>query len=294
MGLKVLYYSQGRKEDQNALSYLKSMLSTSLEQLTILYITEEISAVDEKKRRDLAKEQSQHITNLKQKETFDNADITFDDTSVELVNLSAKGDPVEEVSKKLSNRQFDLFVLTAFGRGGFAKEILGAHVKPILKQSNLPILVHKGNIKSCERVLMHIPRDKDRCVKLARFISRLFKYSNPTVTFLSVLEEGHPHFEGYTSTEDEQGLTEVRRDYEEEEREHLNSAKKILLAEGLETEIRHRIGSLTTELINEAREGRYDLMIFAPEKPGVLESLWHGDTSFEIIRDIEISVLKFL
>lgn len=294
MGLNVLYYSQGREEDQNALSYLKSMLSKSLEQLTVLYITEEISAVEGKKRRDLAKEQSKHTMNVEREETFDNADITFDDTSVELVNLSAKGDPVEEVSKKLNDKEFDLFVLTAFGRGGFAKEILGAHVKPILKQSNVSILVRKGNIKSCERVLMHIPRDTDRCVKLARFISRLFKYSNPTVTFLSVLEEGHPHFEGYTSPEDEQGLAEVRRDYEEEEREHLNIAKKILLTEGLETEIRHRIGNLTTELTSEAREGRYDLMVFAPEKPGVLESLWHGDTSFEIIRDIEISVLKFL
>src|SRR6056297_588911 len=101
MGLKVLYYSQGRKEDVNALSYLNSMLSESLEALTILYVTEEISAVEEKTRRNLAREQSKHTTNVKREQTFDNADTEYDNTAVELINVSAKGDPVEEVAKKL-------------------------------------------------------------------------------------------------------------------------------------------------------------------------------------------------
>jgi len=294
MSFRVLYYSQGREEDEDALVYLKSMLSNSLDELSIFYITEEISAVGEKKRRDLAKEQRKHISSVEQEETFSYATSLFEDTSVEIITATAKGDPVKEVEKKLKNKEFDLFALTAFGRGGFIKEILGAHVKPMLKQSKLPILIHKGRIKSCERVLMHVPNDRERCINLSRYMSNMLKNSKPAVTFLSVIEEGHPHFEGYTSPEDEQGLTEVRRDYEEEEREYLNTAREIMLEEGVEAEIRHRIGDLTTELLKEAKEGRYDLMAFAPEKPGVLESLWHGDTSFEVIRDIEISVMKFL
>lgn len=294
MSLKVLYYSQGREEDKKALIYLRSMLSDALDQLTIFHITEEISAVDEKKRRDLAKEQSKHLASVEREETFKNADNLFEDTSVELITGSATGDPVEEVTKKLRNKEFDLFSLTAFGRGGFAREILGAHVKPILERSNIPILIHKGKIRSCERVLMHVPNDKRRCINLSRFMGKLLKFSKPAVTFLSVHGEGHPHFEGYTSPEDEQGLTEVRGDYEEEERDYLATAKEILLEEGVEAEIRHRIGDMTTEMLSEAKEGRYDLMTFAPERPGVLESLWHGDTSFQVIRDVEISVLKFL
>lgn len=294
MGLKVLYYSQGRKEDEKALVYLKSLLSDALDQLTIFHINEEISAVEEKKRRDLAEEQSKHISSVEQEETFKSADDLFEHTSVKLITGSAKGDPVEEVTKKLEAKEFDLFYLTAFGRGGFAKEILGAHVKPILEKTNLPVLIHKGKIRSCERVLMHVPNDKKRCIDHARFMKDLLLTSKPAVTFLSVLEEGHPHFEGYTSPEDEQGLTEVRRDYEEKERDYLTTAKEILSEEGIEAEIRHRIGDMTTELLKEAKEGRYDLMTFAPEKPGVLESLWHGDVSFEVIRDVEISVLKFL
>ncbi len=294
MGLKVLYYSQGREEDNKALIYLRSMLSEALDQLTIYHITEEISAVEEKKRRDLAQEQSQHLASVEREETFQNADDLFGETSVELITGSAAGDPVKEIMKKLADREFDLFSLTAFGRGGFAREILGAHVKPILERSNIPVLIHKGKIRSCERVLMHVPNDKERCIDLSRFMSQILKSSKPAVTFLSVHEEGHPHFEGYTSPEDEQGLTEVRGDYEEEQSDFLTTAKEILLNEGVEAEIRHRIGDMTTELLSEAREGRYDLMTFAPEKPGVLESLWHGDVSFEVIRDVEISVLKFL
>ncbi|MBS3788033.1 universal stress protein [Candidatus Bipolaricaulota bacterium] len=294
MAINVLYYSQGREEDKNALTYLRSLLSEKVDEIDIIYVTEESSEVDEKRRRDLAREQQEHFTSVESDEALKEARNVFSETTINVITTSSAGDPVEEILDKLGDQQFDLFALTAFGRGGFSKEILGAHVKPILERSNLPVLIHKGELESCERVLMHVPNDKERCIDLANYMSRLLKHSKPSVTFLSILEEGHPHFDGYTSPEDEEGLAEVRKDYEFEEKEYIQNAKEILTEEGIEAEIRHRIGGLSDELLKEAREGRYDLMSFAPEKPGLLQSLWEGDVSFEIIRDVEISVLKFL
>ncbi|MFB6291405.1 MAG: universal stress protein [Candidatus Bipolaricaulia bacterium] len=294
MALKVLYYSQGREEDKNALTYLRSLLSENVDEIDILYVTEKSSEVEEKRRRDLAREQREYFTSVESEEAIKTAKNIFSETSINVITNSSSGDPVEEVINKLADKSFNLFALTAFGRGGFSKEILGAHVKPILEKSNLPVLIHKGELTSCERVLMHVPRDKERCINLANYMKRFLKHSKPSVTFLSILEEGHPHFDGYTSPEDEEGLAEVRKDYEFEEKEYLKTAKDILTEEGIEAEIRHRIGDLSTELLKEAKEGRYDLMTFAPEKPGLLQSLWQGDVSFEIIRDVEISVLKFL
>lgn len=294
MALNVLYYSQGRKEDKNALTYLRSLLNDKVDEIDIIYVTEKSSEVDEKHRRDLAREQQEHFTSVESDEALREAKNVFSDTSINVITTSSSGDPVEEVIHKLGGHQFDLFALTAFGRGGFSKEILGAHVKPILERTNLPVLIHKGELDSCERVLMHVPNDKERCINLANYMSSFLKHSKPSVTFLSILEEGHPHFDGYTSPEDEEDLAEIRKDYEFEEKEYLAKAKEILTQEGIEAGVRHRIGSLSDELLKEAREGRYDLMTFAPEKPGLLQSLWEGDVSFEIIRDVEISVLKFL
>jgi nucleotide-binding universal stress UspA family protein len=294
MGLNLLYYSQGREEDENALVYLKSLLNERVDELNIIYVTEESSEVEEKQRRDLAEEQREQITHLERNEAFDKAKDIFSGTKLEVITTSASGDPVEEIKQELEEEEFDLFALTSFGRGGFSKEVLGAHVKPILKQSNLPVLVHKGELDSCERVLIHVPDDEERCLNLARYMGEFLEYSKPVVTFLSIIEEGHPHFDGYTSAEDEEGLAEVRRNYDIEEKNYFKEAKKILSEKGIEAEIRHRIGDLTTELLKEAKEGRYDLMTFAPEKPGLFKGLWQGDTSFEIVRDVEISVLKFL
>ncbi len=294
MALKVLYYSQGREEDKNALIYLKSLLDENVDEIDIVYVTEKSSEVEEKRRRDLAKEQREQFDSLESEEALEGAREVFSRTSLNVITTSAKGDPVEEIQKVLGGEQFDLLALTSFGHGGFSREILGAHVKPLLKQSSLPVLIHKGELKSCERVLVHVPNDRERCLNLSRYMSKFLKYSKPSVTFISVLEEGHPHFDGYTSPEDEEGLADVRKEFELEEKEYLQAARNIFAEKGIETETRHRIGSLSTELLKEAKEGRYDLMTFAPEKLGLLQNLWQGDVSFEIIRDVEISVLKFL
>jgi nucleotide-binding universal stress UspA family protein len=294
MALNVLYYSQGREEDKNALTYLKSLLSGEVDEIDIIYVTEKSSEVDEKRRRDLAREQREYFTSVESDEALEKARNVFSESEINVITTSSTGDPVEEVIRKLGDKSFDLFALSAFGRGGFSKEILGVHVKPILDRSNLPVLIHKGDISSCERVLMHVPNDRERCINLAKYMSEFLRHSKPSVTFLSILEEGHPHFDGYTSPEDEEGLAEVRKDYEFAEKEYLKIAKEFLTEKGIEAEIRQRIGSLSTEILKEAKEGRYDLMTFAPEKPGLLQSLWEGDVSFEIIRDVEISVLKFL
>ena len=293
MSLKVLYYSQGREKDKKALTYLKSLLSDRAEEVEIIYVSEN-SKVEERRRRYLARKLGERFTGLEKEEDLKKDRSVLSETSIDVTTSSSSGDPVEEVISKLNDKDFDLFALTTYGRGGFNKEILGVHVKPILEQSNLPVLIHKGEIESCKRILIHVPNDEGCCINLAKYMGRLLKRSTPSVTFISILQEGYPHFDGYTSSETEKGLAEVVEDYELEEKDYLKTAKAILAKEGIEAEVRHRIGEPSTALLKEAKEGRYDLMAFAPEKPGPFRRLWKGDTSFKIIRDVEISVLKFL
>ena len=292
--LKLLYYDQGAAEDKSALRYLKSLLGDREVTISLIYITEELGDVENEKRRDLAKEQRNQQDRLKKDKALQAAKEIFEPLmlNMEILTLEKEGDPVEKVQREIERGDYDFLSLAAFGRGAFAKDVLGAHAKPLVKNSKIPTLIHKGKLEECEKVLIHVPNDKDRCLRFIRFMVDLLEGSRPSVTFLSIIENGHHKFEGYTSAEDRK-LTEALGDYDREELKYLKIAQRILEERDFEAEIRYRIGDLVTELLNEAKEGRYDLMAFAPEKPGMLMNLWQGDESFEIMRDIEISALKF-
>ncbi|MFP4646136.1 MAG: universal stress protein [Candidatus Bipolaricaulota bacterium] len=292
MNLQVLYYNQGTQEDKAALRYIASLLGHAEGTLDLLYVTEEASAVANQKRWDLAVEQrSQKEISSSEKALDDAQDIL---TTMEMVTTAedSEGDPVKKVKAALKRKHYDLLVLAAFGRGGFSKDVIGAHAKPLVQQFGVPVLLHKGKLESCERVLIHVPADKDLCTQFMHYMTRLLGNSPPALTLLSIIKPGHQHFEGYTSAED-QRLTKALADYDRDELDYLETAECVLESEGFQAEIRHRNGDMTEELLNEAKEGRYDLMAFAPEEHGTLMNMWYGDESFEIMRDVEISVLKF-
>lgn len=292
MELNILYYDQGTEEDGAALKYVKSLLGDSEGTLQVLYVKENPSAVGDEKRQNLAEEQRKQKTIAACEPSLEKAESIMADLKnmeVELTRL--KGDPVKEVKGLLSKGSYHLLVMTAFGRGGFSKDLIGAHAKPLVQQFGVPVLLHKGKLETCERILINVPPNRERCLSFARFLSLLLGGSRPAITFLSIIENEHRHFEGYTSAE-ESRLTEALEDSDREELEYPVAAQRILEQEGFDAEVRHRSGDMTQEMLNEAREGRYDLMAFSPEEHGPLQQLWFGDESFEVMRDIEISVLK--
>ncbi len=292
--ITVLHYLRTVKEKHSALQFLASILSDKTGQLDMIHVEERLDRITDDARRDLAKEQQLIQGNQPIPErVLSQAKKQMEESLPEfdLNTFSPAGDPVEQVLSQLNRKQYGLLSMESYGRGGF-RNVLGAHVKKIVKKSPVPTLVYKGELDSCERVLIPVPNDRDRSTTLISYLSDLLGASQPAITLLVTLSEEGEKFGGYTSGEEEY-LKESLENYAREEFGYLDLAREIISEHGMEAEVRYRTGEVQEEILAEAKEGRYDLMAFSPEKQNVLTSIWSGDKSFEVMRDIDMSVLKF-
>jgi len=292
--ISVLHHLRAVTESNPALSFLASILSGRDGKLDLIHIKEILDRITDDARRDLAEEQRNQEERPSQEEVISLAERIMEEAVPEfdLNMLSASGDPVKQVLNQIEKEEYDLLSLEAYGKGGFRKNILGAHVNKIVKKSPVPTLVHKGELDACERVLIHVPNDKERSTNLISYLANLLRGSRPAITFLVILTEEGEKFEGYTSGEEEY-LKESLENYAREEFGYLDLAQDIISEQGMEAEVRYRTGEVQEEILAEAKEGRYDMLAFSPERQNMLTSLWSGDKSLEVIRGIDISVLEF-
>jgi nucleotide-binding universal stress UspA family protein len=292
--ISILHHLRAVTENNAALRFLASILHGRAGRLDMVYVEEILDRITDEARRDLAEEQRDQEERPSPEEVTTLAERTMDEAvpQYELKTLSTSGDPVKQVLNQLEKEDYDLLSLEAYGKGGFRKNILGAHVNQIVRQSPVPTLVHKGELTSCERVLIHVPNDRERSTRLVSYLANLLEGSKPAITFLAILSEEGEKFEGYTSGEEEY-LMESLENYAREEFDYLDPAQEIIAERGMEAEVRYRTGEIQEEILAEAKEGRYDIMSFSPEKQNILTSLWSGDKSLEVMRGIDISVLKF-
>lgn len=293
--VSVLHHLQRVPEDKTSLYFLASLLQGKRCSVDLLSVEEHPEAIDDEARKELAREQREKQTQVDVDTAMQEGKrILTEHLGQANVNvLESSGDPAREVLQMLDKRQYDLLSLAAYGRGGFRKTILGAHVNKLVRETQVPVLVHKGDISSCERILVPVPNDHDRCTKFTAFLASLLPAAKQaTITLLVIFSEEHEMFEGYTTGEQKQLIDSIEN-LNREELKYLDIAQQQFAEEGIETEVRGRIGDIGDQILNEAKEGRYDMMAFAPQKPNVLSSLWSGDKSLEVIRNIEISPLKF-
>lgn len=292
--IKVLQYLRANIENNPALGFLASILGGKAGKLDMMYVEVILNRIADDARRDLAEEQRNQKERPAPEEVFPLARRRIEDVlpEFELRTLSPAGDPVEQVLNQLRKEEYDLLSLQAYGKGGFRKNILGAHVNSVVKESPVPTLVHKGELNSCERVLIHVPNDRERSTNLTSYLAELLEGAKPAITFLVILSEEGEKFEGYTSGEEEY-LMESLENYAREEFGYLDMAQEIIAEQGIEADVRYRTGEIQEEILAEAKEGRYDLLAFSPEKQNILTSMWSGDKSLELMRDIDISVLEF-
>jgi len=292
--IAVLHHLRAIAENHAALKFLASILRGKAGKLDMVYVEEILDRITDDARRDLAEEQRSQEEAIDQEKELTVARRTMKEAipEFELNTHSLSGDPVRQVMNRLKEEEYDLLSLEAYGKGGFRKNILGAHVNKIVSKSPVPTLVHKGELDSCERVLIHVPNDRGRSTNLTTYLADLVEGFKPAITFLVILSEEGEKFEGYTSGEEEY-LMESLENYAREEYGYLELAQEIINERGMEADVRYRTGDIQEEILAEAKEGRYDLMAFSPEKQNILTSIWSGDRSLEVMRDIDISVLKF-
>lgn len=291
--LSVLH-SVRHSEDMVALEFLATLLSDLTGNIQLIYVKELIQEIEEESRRELAREQRKERESIEPDALLSRTKSKLEDLMPEFTvsSIIKSGDPVKEVLSRLNSNGIDILSLGAHGRGAFRKNILGAHISKLVQESRVPTLVHKGELRNCERVLIHVPNDRHRCAGLVTFLTDLFHGSDMAITFLTILADGDEKFEGYVSGEEDY-LKGSIENYDREEFDYLEMARDILEKRGLEAEARYRIGDTQEEILTEAKEGRYDLVAFSPEKENALASMWSGDKSLKLMQEIDISFLKY-
>lgn len=289
----VLHLLKG-SENSTTLYFLASLLGERTGTIELICVEEHIPDIVDDSRRELARKQSEEREKSDPETLIARAKTTLEDLSSNFsVSTSiSSGDPVEEVLNQLDRNVYDLLSVEAHGRGGFRRTILGVHVHELVQRSPVPTLVHKGELKECEQVLIHVPNDEDRCAALVTYFADLLEGTKPVITFLTVLADEDEKFEGYFSGEEDY-LRESIENYDRKEFRYLKIARDILNDRDMGAEDRYRIGNTREEIITEAKEGRYDLMAFFPEKENILTNLWSGDKSLELMQEIDISFLQY-
>lgn len=131
--------------------------------------------------------------------------------------------------------------------------------------------------------------------KAVDFAVRLLERSGCRVNLLAVVEE--PAYAAFWSD----GMVapevvlpppeELRRELEKRAGEMLEETSKPLREAGLETEARVRFGSAAPEILREAEEGGYDLVIMGSHGRGVLGGFLLGSVSNRVVHHARCPVL---
>ncbi len=289
----VLHHLRGSGENA-AMDFLSSLLGSIEAGVDLMHVEERLPDINDDSRSEFVLERREEEKEVEQDQLMSKAlaKLKENEPDFSISSIRTSGDPVEEVWNQLDSKDYDLLSLEAYGRGGFRKNILGAHVNELVQKSEIPTLVHKGDLRSCERALIHVPNDRERCAGLVKYFGDLFKGSGLKITFLSILPDEDEKFEGYISAEEDY-MKESIEDYDREEFGYLELAEEILEERDMEAEVRYRVGDIQEEILTEAREGRYDLMGFFSEEESFLTNLWTGDKSLKLMQEIDISLLKY-
>ena len=187
--LSVLHHIRAFTEGGTGIEFLASILKGNTGTIDLLYVEEILEDIKDDSRRDLVEEQRPKKEKQPPKEILSRTEEKLGKLLPEfnLNSVSTSGDPAEVTLEHGMEQDYDLLSLEAYGKGGFRKSVLGAHGNKIVKASTTPTLVHKGELDSCERLLIHVPNNKERCTSLVSYLADLFEGSKPAMTFLIIL-----------------------------------------------------------------------------------------------------------
>lgn len=206
--------------------------------------------------------------------------------SLSVSQVGLKGDPAEQILTKGRVGGYDLISMGSGGRGIFTKELLGLVTNRVLKESPISVMGVKGDQEECRSVLLCTEGGED-CPGVFEFAGRLLEGGDFDVTTLHVAES-FPRLRGYMETVEDE-LQQVADEFKPTEEEYIQEGLDRLREHGLDSEQRHREGEFGEQVLEEAREGVYDLVVLGSHF--LDEGHLKGDKVVPIVRDLEQSFL---
>ena len=262
--MKILICTGGSKFAERAIK-LTAKLMDKDDDITIFYVKEKGASEE---------------TVVRCKELLENYGISAKTKSCE--NKSGIAKEILNEAKK----NYDLIIMgslgmSSHGHGSFHRFLLGMNAFRVVENAKTSVLIVRGTTPP-NRVLVGIS-GSEHDYKIAEFACSLFDKHITKIKFLHVLPEISEHFKVFMPPQIRESMREMLEDevFERPEHEYLDKcveiAKKYDIPE-IKTKLRE--GVAAAQILNEAEEGGYDLVVIGAQKS---EKFPLGDTAHRIV-----------
>lgn len=197
-------------------------------------------------------------------------------------SILREGTPWKEILKESKNHNF--LIIGSHGIKGLTENVLGNNASKIVERTKVTTLVVRGD-KKFSKILVNIdlPGYRDHVLKGAVSVA---KATGASLEFLHIhsVPTMYPIRVGKFSSD-------VLKDHYSEKAEELNRIIKAVQEEGIVATGKIKEGFYEEEILLEAEEGGYDLIIVGGSKwSGLLANLL-GSLSSHIVKESPVSVL---
>lgn len=199
------------------------------------------------------------------------------------------GQPAEEIVAEAAEGAYDLILLGDKHAHDLVTRLLGSTVKKVLEHAHCPVIIAKGKVSPVHRILL-CDSGAESVSLLDRFTVRLATLArDPEITVLHVMSQisagpGVPGRQLRAGAEEliqehtPEGLL-LERDVEILERLNLHP----------DTKVRH--GIVVNEIVAEARNGDYDLIVIGAHQGKGWQRFLLKDLAYQIIMHADRPVL---
>lgn len=289
--MKILLATEGGERGEANIRFLSPVIKAGGHHVDLVYV-KEVEEEMEPKHYDIVKETQEKKgvaeAGASRKPVLSEMAEVARVSGFEVDQVGLKGDPAEVILER-ADQGYDLIAMGGGGRGIFTKEMLGIVANRIVKECPVSVMINKGEAESLDRILL-CTRGDDKARVVFEFLAEFLGGGGFDVTALHVTQS-FSRLKGYMeSVQDD--IEEVANQFKPEKGSFLEEGIELLGREGIEAEPRVREGDFDEEVLAEAKEGNYDLVVLGSH----ILSEWFeehgkGDETVPLVRDLDQSFL---
>jgi nucleotide-binding universal stress UspA family protein len=199
-----------------------------------------------------------------------------------------QGDPVNQIIAEVQGGDYDLTVIGARREGGLAERLLGSVAQRVVRRIPTSVVVAQEVGTSLERILI-CSGGQDVAEPVIETGARLAEATHAQTTLLHVAGTAPSMYTGLTMVDET--LPELLQT-DTPIAQHLHYGAEILARHQVTAELRLRHGVAADEILHEADEGDYDLIVMgASGATGRLSEWLLGNVTRQIVEHSPRSVL---
>jgi nucleotide-binding universal stress UspA family protein len=204
----------------------------------------------------------------------------LEETGIPVTIHQRTGRIAEEVIRQAQATPYDLLIIGSRGRRGVVRLLLGSVALHVTGHAPASVLVVKGRARDLKRFLV-CSSAGPMSERTIRFAGRLARSLEASVTLLHVMSQ--LPLAGDAALDDLEASAEELIQRNSPEGVHLGQMLNLLAADGVVTRAVVRHGLVREEIIAEAQEGQYDLLVTGAHVTPGLNARLVDDLSADIL-----------